>query len=152
MNRNFFRTFLWKFHTFFVHLVLGILFFFHNSQDNFFAPVLIGYFIHFCHVLLFETNYFFSIQQIHPLLHIFPLFGRNFQAHDSFSRKKRNDTQKMSFLAAHCSNAVYPPQPYIILYSFQISRLYSAIVLSDEKKPAFAVLMSIFFAHAMRSS
>ena len=151
MNRNFFRTFLWKFHTFFVHLVLGI-FFFHNSQDNFFAPMLIGYFIHFCHVPLFETNYFFSIQQIHPLLHISPPLGEISRHRIHFTEKERNDTQKMSFLAAHCGNAVCPPQPYIILYSFQISRLYSAIVLSDEKKPAFAVLMSIFFAHAMRSS
>ena len=56
MERNFFRTFLWKFHTFFVHLVLDIPFFFHNSQDNLFASILIGYFIHLCHVLLFLTN------------------------------------------------------------------------------------------------
>lgn len=95
---------------------------------------------------------FFSIQQIHPLLHIFPPLGEISRHRIHFPEKERNDTQKMSFLAAHCGNAVCPPQPYIILYSFQISRLYSAIVLSDEKKPAFAVLMSIFFAHAMRSS
>ena len=183
MERNFFRTFLWKFHTFFVHLVLDIPFFFHNSQDNLFASILIGYFIHLCHVLLFLTNastssthgfilfssfslcwmkqfswhpnafilflslspfgakyfpyfrdspcslaclrrylpiissffsafcflrriIFFSIQQIHPLLHIFPLLGEispqmtNFPAHDKsprrwqISRKKKETTPK----------------------------------------------------------
>ena len=152
MNRNFFRTFLRKFHTFFVHLVLDI-FFFHNSQNNFFAPMLIGYFIHFCHVPLFETNYFFQHSANSSFTTYFPAVGRNFPAQDSFpGKRKKRHPKKMSFLAAHCGNAVCPPQPYIILYSFQISRLYSAIVLSDEKKPAFAVLMSIFFAHAMRSS
>ena len=143
MNRNFFRTFLWKFHTFFVHLVLGILLFFHNSRDNFFSPLLIGYFIHFCHVPLFETTYFFQHSANSSFTTYFPAVGRNFPAQDSSPGKKRNDTQKMLFFAAHCGNTVCPLQPYIILYSFQISRLYSAIVLSDEKKPAFAISSSL---------
>ena len=37
-------------------------------------------------------------------------------------------------------------------YNFQISLLYSAIVRSDEKKPALLMFTSIFFAHAFLSS
>ena len=35
--------------------------------------------------------------------------------------------------------------------NFQISLLYCSIVLSDEKKPALLMLISAFFAHALRS-
>ena len=37
-------------------------------------------------------------------------------------------------------------------HSFQISRLYSATERSEEKYPALAMLQSIFFAQAKRSS
>ena len=37
-------------------------------------------------------------------------------------------------------------------FSFQMSLLYSMMVLSDEKKPAFAMLTSIIFCHFLRSS
>lgn len=37
-------------------------------------------------------------------------------------------------------------------YRCQISSLYCAMVLSDEKKPAWLMFTSIFFAHAIRSS
>ena len=37
-------------------------------------------------------------------------------------------------------------------YRCQMSSLYCAIVRSEEKNPALLMLMSIFFAHAMRSS
>lgn len=36
--------------------------------------------------------------------------------------------------------------------SFQMSLLYSSMVLSDEKKPAFAILWSIFLAQLILSS
>lgn len=39
-----------------------------------------------------------------------------------------------------------------IFYRCQISSLYCAMVLSDEKKPAWLMFTSIFFAHAIRSS
>ena len=41
------------------------------------------------------------------------------------------------------------PRPFS--YSRQISLLYSAIVLSEEKYPAFAIFTIIFFAQLMRS-
>ena len=37
-------------------------------------------------------------------------------------------------------------------YRCQMSSLYCAMVLSDEKKPAWLMFTSIFFAHAIRSS
>ena len=37
-------------------------------------------------------------------------------------------------------------------YKCQMSSLYCAMVLSDEKKPAWLMFTSIFFAHAIRSS
>lgn len=37
-------------------------------------------------------------------------------------------------------------------FSFQMSLLYSMMVLSDEKKPAFAMLTSIIFCHFLRFS
>ena len=43
-----------------------------------------------------------------------------------------------------CSDAIF--------YRCQISSLYCAMVLSDEKKPAWLMFTSIFFAHAIRSS
>lgn len=39
-----------------------------------------------------------------------------------------------------------------VFYRCQISLLYCSIVRSDEKKPDWLILTSIFFAHAMRSS
>ena len=36
--------------------------------------------------------------------------------------------------------------------SFQMSLLYSAMVRSLEKNPAFAILTSIFFCHSLRFS
>lgn len=39
-----------------------------------------------------------------------------------------------------------------IFYRCQMSSLYCAMVLSDEKKPAWLMFTSIFFAHAIRSS
>ena len=43
-----------------------------------------------------------------------------------------------------CSDAIF--------YRCQMSSLYCAMVLSDEKKPAWLMFTSIFFAHAIRSS
>ena len=43
-----------------------------------------------------------------------------------------------------CSDAIF--------YRCQMSSLYCAMVLSDEKKPAWLLFTSIFFAHAIRSS
>lgn len=45
---------------------------------------------------------------------------------------------------SRCSDAEF--------YKCQISSLYCAMVLSDEKKPAWLMFTSIFFAHAIRSS
>ncbi len=42
--------------------------------------------------------------------------------------------------------------PLHTFYTCQISLLYSAIVRSDEKNPAFAMFTIIFFAHVIRSS
>ena len=43
-----------------------------------------------------------------------------------------------------CSDAIF--------YRCQMSSLYCAMCLSDEKKPAWLMFTSIFFAHAIRSS
>ena len=46
------------------------------------------------------------------------------------------------------------PSPCVVLYQFrcQMSLLYSSIVLSDEKYPALAMLVSIIFFHLSRFS
>ncbi len=51
---------------------------------------------------------------------------------------KINEKKVAACLCCHLFN---------IYHNFQISSLYCAIVRSDEKNPAFAMLMSIFFAH-----
>ena len=40
----------------------------------------------------------------------------------------------------------------LLYYNLNISLLYSAIVLSDEKKPALAIFISCFLPHALWSS
>ena len=44
------------------------------------------------------------------------------------------------------------PLAFAISYRCQMSLLYSAIVLSEEKNPALAMFTSIFFSHAFSSS
>lgn len=44
------------------------------------------------------------------------------------------------------------PFAFAISYRCQMSLLYSAIVLSEEKNPALAMFTSIFFSHAFSSS
>lgn len=64
------------------------------------------------------------------------------------------------FLLSHSSfcTFIYFPIVFVRLiplhtfYTCQISLLYSAIVRSDEKNPAFAMFTIIFFAHVIRSS
>lgn len=52
------------------------------------------------------------------------------------------------FSCLHASRRSTAASRYFLSYrSFQISLLYSAIVLSEEKKPAFAMLTSIIFLH-----
>ena len=46
---------------------------------------------------------------------------------------------------------VFFVRKYLLYFRCQISRLYSAMVRSDEKKPALAMFTSIFLAQAVRS-
>ena len=46
----------------------------------------------------------------------------------------------------------FTPGLYVYYFNFQISLLYSAMVLSEEKKPALAMFTNIIFFHFCRSS
>lgn len=66
---------------------------------------------------------------------------------NSFASQKESCSHLNHFLThqnSKCSAAIF--------YRCQISSLYCAMVLSDEKKPAWLMFTSIFFAHAIRSS
>ena len=66
---------------------------------------------------------------------------------NSFASQKESCSHLNHFLThqnSKCSDAIF--------YRCQMSSLYCAMVLSDEKKPAWLMFTSIFFAHAIRSS
>lgn len=66
---------------------------------------------------------------------------------NSFASQKESCSHLNHFLThqnSKCSGAEF--------YKCQMSSLYCAMVLSDEKKPAWLMFTSIFFAHAIRSS
>ncbi len=64
------------------------------------------------------------------------------------NRPVRAAPSDLFFLMISCLPRIAAASWHFLSYrSFQMSLLYSAIVLSEEKKPAFAMLTSIIFLH-----
>jgi len=93
-------------------------------------------FVYFPSKILHSHNFisFFHVKSIFPVFFMYrkPKF---FYSHKLFTKKLLTICKSRNLL-------------YIKSYNFQISLLYCSIVLSDEKKPAFEMFTSIFFAQA----
>lgn len=66
-----------------------------------------------------------------------------------YAKSTKADTRSCAFLFIQNTPTLLNPENY---ESFQISSLYCAMVLSDEKNPALLILTIIFCAHPLRFS